>query len=155
MKDRIVFFIIGAITATLAFIIGSMKEASVSAQDTATKVDSLEVDGDVLIKGTLIIGEKPNHILLKSDEKDSTVLILRNDSTAVITAADNKASMALSSEPAISENVKIYSKIIPKDIPTFRNTGIILESERLKDGLTSRSYLILKYTEGTQIIYSR
>ena len=83
MKDRIVFFVLGAVLATVAFFVGDMDKAT--AQD-STRI----IEEDVIIKGKLTVagGElliKYNPTLVKKDhELDSSISILTTDRAASI-----------------------------------------------------------------------
>ena len=83
MRDRIVFFILGAVLATVAYFVGDMNKAG--AQDGETTFD-----GNVLINGTLIVAggsiqiQDNPHLMKNVDELESLISIVADHDGAAI-----------------------------------------------------------------------
>ena len=58
MKDRIVFFVLGAILATIAYFVGDMN--NLSAQGDVTRIEKLSV-GEITVDKTLVVGNNEDY----------------------------------------------------------------------------------------------
>ena len=130
MKDRIVFFTIGAVVVMLSFFIANMVNESKPVEDKNPTFETVK------IMGTLTIGNKDSYIILQSKENESNLLIDSKGSSVLITTRPDESSIMLS-----------------KEIGEFINIGALLQSEQRPYG-KSESSLVIKDTNGQNVIRS-
>ncbi|MDE0323662.1 MAG: hypothetical protein OXN27_07035 [Candidatus Poribacteria bacterium] len=71
MKDRIIFFVLGAILATIAYFVGDMR--NVSAQNETAFFDNVEVLGHLSVRGSIVVqhhlpDNKINLVIIEATE---------------------------------------------------------------------------------------
>lgn len=54
MRDKIVFFILGAVLATIAYLVGDLE--TLTAENKITELDTLQVN-DLFVKNSIVVGE--------------------------------------------------------------------------------------------------
>lgn len=133
MKDKITFFVLGAIVVILTLYINNtlMKDDNIT-----TKADKNATFDSVTIKGELIIGSEGNFIMLTSDKENNRTDIL----------LESKGSIAnISADPESS------SITMAKQIGEFTNIGVtLIQQQRPQGNLTT--HLLLKDSNGVNVI---
>ena len=95
-KDRIIFFVMGALLATIAYIVGAID--STNAED-----DKKVFSQDVLIKGSLLVtdADTTRGILLRADDKDSSITVcsdfsdLKNSLQIIIATSEDGGAIGI------------------------------------------------------------
>ena len=137
MRDKIVFFVLGAILATIAYLVGSLE--TLTAKDQITELDQLRVN-KLVVKESIVVGDvgtKP--ILITSTNELAKIVLLGghvpnindfrkidNSPALLLQAKDNGAMLKIAShserpeaESALAvingEGTKFESGLIIKD----------------------------------------
>jgi len=128
MKDKIVFFALGAIVVLLTVNITKITNT------TAQNEKDDKVFENVLIKGKLIIGNENNKILLEGTETTADIII------------DSKGSgISIYSKPDIS------AILITNDTHNTKNIGTLITSYKKKNG-ENDTFIRMKSDKGERII---
>lgn len=131
MKDKITYLVAGLLIATIIMLIAN-KTSSVIAHN------ENEVFNNLVIKGTLTVGEGNNKIILKNDS-NSEIIIQSNKTAISIKASPNESVIVLI--PDITET-KNMDRRIPSSI------GIISEKN---NGITKSDITVVDSKGITQI----
>ena len=99
MREKIMFFVCGAIIATLAFIIGQVSNPQ--AQETKT-VTTFE---EVIIKGKLTVGDGVNKILLEPKSDKCAIIVNSGGKAVAIYAQPDAAAVVISTN--ITDTIKL------------------------------------------------
>ncbi len=102
MKDRIVFFVLGAVVATVAYFAGDMDRADAQGRDRF-------FGGDVFIKGRLTVSS--GEFFVTYDPRD-THDMAKIDSSVGIIAGEDSASILLNKGPYNSLTEKFPASLI-------------------------------------------
>lgn len=137
MKERIVFFIAGAIVVILTISIYHYNMGIIKSI-TTSEADSENVAFDtVLVRGKLVVGSGENSITLENVENDTTNIILESKGSVIF----------------ITTNIKGSSITMGKQIGEFTNPGVLLTQQQRPQG-NLVTHLWLKDSKGENLIRS-
>lgn len=132
MKDRIVYFSIGATVVIILVIITNL----MNEKPQMPKVNTNPVFDSVTIKGTLVVGNKDNFIMLEGNKGKSDIIIDSKGSTIVISTTPNDSTITLS-----------------KQLGEFTNIGATLTQQQRPQG-NLVTHFVLKDSKGVNVIRS-
>ncbi|MYA55960.1 hypothetical protein F4X88_06685 [Candidatus Poribacteria bacterium] len=137
MKDKIVYLIIGMLTATIIMLIAG-KTDNLTAEGLNITPQNTTAFDNVVIKGTLVVGEGKNQIFLHNDKDGSHVIISSQDSVISITAHPEKSNI-----------------LITPDIYDSRQHGINLITGRIDPKSNRDTFIRIKDVKGQNTIGSQ
>lgn len=93
MKDKIVYFSIGAVVVVFSVIMIDL----IAEKPTTAQMDFKNpIFDSVMIKGKLIVGNKENYIMLEGDKEKTNLIIDSKGSTILILTTSEGSSISLS-----------------------------------------------------------
>lgn len=93
MKDKIVYFSIGAVVVVFSVIMIDL----IAGKPTTAQMDFKNpIFDSVMIKGKLIVGNKENYILLEGDKEKTNLIIDSKGSAVLILTTSEGSSISLS-----------------------------------------------------------
>ena len=146
MRDKIVFFVLGAVLATIAYLIGDLE--TLTAEDKITeaeilRVNRLEVRDDIFV-GT--IGKNP--ILITSTNESARIVLLGGELTKTdgIRKIDNSPIVSLEAK----NNSAFLNVASHSERPEATSTLAVVDEEETQ----FESTLILQDSKGAKVIVS-
>ena len=136
MRDKIIFFCIGAIVVILSVYIGNLVAKESQSTTTTTEADKTATFDTVIVKGKLFIGNEDNFILLESD-KDKSNIIIDSKGSNIIISTDSKSSAIM----------------LSKQLDEFTNIGAVLTQQQRQQG-NLITHFKLKDSYGENVIRS-
>lgn len=128
MKDKITFFILGVMIASLLTFVGRVNNP------TAQVDEDVKVFDTVLVKGKLYVGNKDNKIVLEGDDNGTNLILNSNGSTV-----------------SIFTRPKISAILISNDVKNKNNNGAFLTSWEKANGDTD-AHIRLKDGNGERLL---
>lgn len=111
MKDKIVYFSIGAIVVLFSVIILNL----MNEKPQTPEMNLNPIFDSVTIKGTLVIGNEENFIMLEGDKEASNIIIDSKGSNIVISTNPKGSTITLSKH--LGENANIGAMLTQQQRP--------------------------------------
>lgn len=144
MRDKIVFFVLGAILATIAYTIGDLE--TLTAEDQITELDQLRVN-ELVVKESIVVGDvgtKP--ILITSTNELAKIVLLGgslskiddfrkidNSPAVMLEAKGNSAMLSIASHSERPEATSALA-VINREGTKFKS-GLVLEDSKGTKGI--------------------
>lgn len=133
MKDKIIFFTIGAVIVLISVYAGNVVFTEEETTDTDTEDKNPTFD-TVIIRGSLIVGNKDNYIILQN-EKDTNNIIMESKGSVI----------------SIETNPKGSTITVGKDLGQNLNIGAVLTQQQRPQG-NLVTHFLLKDSYGAKVI---
>ena len=146
MRDRIVFFVLGAVLATTTYLIGDLE--TLTAEDKITELDILRVNR-LEVKDDIFVGAiGKNPILITSTNESARIVLLGGElsETDRITKINNSPSVTLEAK----NNSAFLNIASHSNRPEATSTLAVVDEEETQ----FESTLILQDSKGAKVIVS-
>lgn len=146
MRDKIVFFVLGAVLATIAYTIGDLE--TLTAEDEITELDHLTVNR-ITVKESIVVGDvgtKP--ILIKSTHELAKIVLLGG----VFTKNDDFRK--IDNSPAVLLQAKDNGAMLRIESHSERPEAVSALAILNRENTKFESGLILQDSNGEKVIFS-
>ena len=148
MRDKIVFFVLGAVLATIAYLIGDLE--TLTAEDKITELDFLRVNR-LVVKDGMVVGDIGKKFILISADKEVARITLYGGE-AFKTFDGFRANV--NETPTLSFMTRSNAALIKAESHSKRPEATTLLGVVNLEGKTYKSLLMIEDLEGLKSIYT-
>ena len=146
MRDRIVFFVLGAVLATIAYLIGDLE--TLTAEDKITELETLRVN-NLIVRNDIVVGDIGKKPILITSTNESARIVLSGgevSKTDSIRKIDNSPAVSLEAK----DNGALLTIASHSQRPEAKCVLVTVNGE----GIQFESALILEDSNGEKVIFS-
>ena len=147
MRDKIVFFVLGAILATIAYTIGDLE--TLTAEDQITELDQLRVN-ELVVKESIVVGDVGTKPILITSTNELAKIVLLGGSVST----KNDDFRKIDNSPAVMLEAKGNSAMLRITSHSERPEATSALAVINREGTKFESGLMLQDSSGTKTILS-
>ena len=148
MKDKVVFFILGALLATIAYFAGDLE--TLTAQDKITELDHLRVN-HLQVKDAIMVGDIGKKFILISADNEFAGISLHG---AEVSETRDNFINNIGDAPVISLEARGNAAVIKAGSHSERPEAICVLGLIRMEGKKYESSLIIQDSDGTNSVFS-